>query len=155
MRVKRILWGNRKSIFSVPPFYFSLLVLALTFLQIFPSFAVKKVNLNQASAKDLEKIPGIGRTLAQRIVEYRKVHGVFSSLEELLNIKGIGLKKLKVLKKYLYTRPLKGCSDNKNKGSFNETTVYYFVDDEGIVHFTQFPEKVPPKYRKSLKLWHP
>ena len=39
-------------------------------------------------------LPGVGETTAERILEYRHEHGRFSSLEDLLNVKGIGKKKL-------------------------------------------------------------
>ena len=48
------------------------------------------LNLNTASAADLESLPGIGASLAQRIVEYRTATGPFKSVEDLRNVKGIG-----------------------------------------------------------------
>jgi len=45
------------------------------------------VNINKASAEILTKIPGIGNTLAQRIVEYRRENGYFDNIEQLLAIK--------------------------------------------------------------------
>ena len=52
------------------------------------------VVLNSADKEDLMTLPGIGDALAQRILDYRKAHGKFSSVEELLNIEGIGPKRL-------------------------------------------------------------
>lgn len=52
------------------------------------------INVNTASPKELESLPGIGEVLAQRIVEYRETHGPFRSPEDLLKVKGIGPKKL-------------------------------------------------------------
>lgn len=48
------------------------------------------VRLNTASAAELEKLPGIGPVLAQKIVEHRQDHGPFSRAEDLLNVSGIG-----------------------------------------------------------------
>jgi competence protein ComEA len=48
------------------------------------------VNLNTASATDLEALPGIGEVIAQRIVDYRTANGPFSTVDELLDVSGIG-----------------------------------------------------------------
>jgi competence protein ComEA len=48
------------------------------------------VNLNTASAADLDSLPGIGQSLAERIVEYRTTNGPFQSIEDLQKVKGIG-----------------------------------------------------------------
>ncbi|MCX7750709.1 MAG: 5'-nucleotidase C-terminal domain-containing protein [Candidatus Bipolaricaulota bacterium] len=50
----------------------------------------KLLNINTASQKELETLPRIGPTLAQRIIEYREAKGGFKALEELLEVKGIG-----------------------------------------------------------------
>ena len=53
------------------------------------------VNVNTASEEELaERLPGIGPALAARIVEYRELHGDFLAPEDLLEVKGIGEKKL-------------------------------------------------------------
>lgn len=50
------------------------------------------VNLNTASAADLEQLPGIGAKVAARIVDYRTKNGPFRKIEELMNVQGIGEK---------------------------------------------------------------
>ena len=50
------------------------------------------INLNTATAAQLEKLPGIGARTAQLIVEHRQKNGNFKKVEELMNIKGIGEK---------------------------------------------------------------
>ncbi len=50
----------------------------------------EKININRASAEELEALPGIGPVLAARIVAYREEHGPFRSVEDLLRIPGIG-----------------------------------------------------------------
>lgn len=54
-------------------------------------------DLNTATSEQLEALPGIGEELAGRIVEYRTEHGGFSSVEELLEVPGIGEGKLAAL----------------------------------------------------------
>ncbi len=58
----------------------------------------RKLNLNTASIEELEDLPGIGPTLATRIVEYREKHGPFRKVEQLMNVSGIGIKKFESLK---------------------------------------------------------
>ncbi len=58
----------------------------------------KPVNLNTASADELDKVPGIGPVLAERILDYRDSHGGFRDIEELKKVEGIGPKKFEDLK---------------------------------------------------------
>jgi len=50
----------------------------------------QKININTAEAWLLESLPGIGETLAQRIVDYRIAHGYFQRIEDLKNVRDIG-----------------------------------------------------------------
>jgi len=50
------------------------------------------VNLNTATAAQLQELPGIGVKTAERIVGYRQKKGPFKKIEELMNVKGIGEK---------------------------------------------------------------
>jgi comEA protein len=61
----------------------------------------EKININKASISELTRLPGVGPRIAERIYEYRKQVGKFKSVEELLNVKGIGLKKLEKMRPYI------------------------------------------------------
>jgi len=59
------------------------------------------ISLNSASKKELQLLPGIGPALAERIIQYRNKHKHFNSIDELINVKGIGYKTLQKIKPYL------------------------------------------------------
>ncbi|MBS1726606.1 MAG: helix-hairpin-helix domain-containing protein [Armatimonadetes bacterium] len=50
------------------------------------------IHINSATAHDFERLPGIGPSLSQRIVDYRNTNGPFQSVDDLRNVKGIGPK---------------------------------------------------------------
>ena len=52
------------------------------------------IDINHAEKEKLMALPGIGEVLAQRILDYREENGYFSSVEELLNVDGVGKKRL-------------------------------------------------------------
>ncbi|MBS0150776.1 MAG: helix-hairpin-helix domain-containing protein [Nitrospira sp.] len=56
------------------------------------------VDLNRATADELEALPGIGAVLAQRVIEFRESSGRFRTVEDLRGVKGIGAKKFDRLK---------------------------------------------------------
>ena len=55
------------------------------------------VNINTATVEELSSLPGIGETLAKRIVAYRRQNGPFQETDQLLNVDGIGSGKLKAI----------------------------------------------------------
>lgn len=63
--------------------------------------------LNQATARDLQLVPGVGPVLAGRIVAVRGEQGGFRSFSDLGGVKGIGPGKLKALRLYLFVDPVK------------------------------------------------
>ena len=50
------------------------------------------VNLNTATAEQLDSLPGVGPKVAARIIEYRQKNGPFKKIEDLMNVRGIGEK---------------------------------------------------------------
>lgn len=61
----------------------------------------EKININTADLLELTRIPGVGETIARRIIAYREVNGDFEVIEELMLIKGIGEKKFDNMKDYV------------------------------------------------------
>jgi competence protein ComEA len=62
------------------------------------SSGMQMVNLNSATVPQLEALPGIGRSTAEKIVEYRQKSGGFKKVEDLMNVQGIGEKSFLKLK---------------------------------------------------------
>lgn len=61
----------------------------------------KMININKANESELEEIPGVGPSMASKIVNYRKENGEFKSIEDLKNISGIGEKKFDAMREYI------------------------------------------------------
>jgi competence ComEA-like helix-hairpin-helix protein len=69
-----------------------------------------KLNLNAATVEQLSKVPGLNKSLAQKIVEIREKNGEFIDMEELLDIKGIDNRLLRQLKQHLYIEAVEDCN---------------------------------------------
>jgi len=63
----------------------------------------QKVNINRAERWLLEALPGIGETLAGRIIEYREQNGLFRNIKELIMVPGINLSTYEKIKDYITT----------------------------------------------------
>ncbi len=80
-----------------------MLKLIFSFL-IFVSVAFGAVNINKANSAQLQSIHGIGPTKASEIIKYRKTHGGFKNVGELVNVKGIGPKTVQKIRKQVSVR---------------------------------------------------
>jgi competence protein ComEA len=63
------------------------------------------ININTASQSELESLPGIGPTLAQRIIDYREKNGYFQKIEDIKKVSGIGDKKFEAIKDLITVGP--------------------------------------------------
>jgi competence protein ComEA len=63
-----------------------------------PATAGNPLDLNRATAQELEELPGIGEVLAARIVDYREAHGAYTSVDDLTNVDGISPRLLEQLR---------------------------------------------------------
>lgn len=61
-----------------------------------------RVNLNMASAQELQKVPGVDKGLAQNIVAFRDSNGPFQSVNDLSRVKGMTPQKLNAIKSHVY-----------------------------------------------------
>jgi competence ComEA-like helix-hairpin-helix protein len=62
---------------------------------------VQPVNINSADSTQLQLVPGIGPSTAEKILQMRKSYGAFKSVNDLMAIRGIGPKRLEKMRKYL------------------------------------------------------
>ncbi|MDD3393388.1 MAG: ComEA family DNA-binding protein [Anaerotignum sp.] len=62
---------------------------------------IEKININTAEQEVLEALPGVGEKLAQEIIIYREENGLFHSTDEIINVSGIGIKKLSQMKEFI------------------------------------------------------
>ena len=63
----------------------------------------EKININTAQTAELEKLPGVGRVTAKRIIEHRQKSGGYKTIEEIMEIKGMSSKKYEKIKNYITT----------------------------------------------------
>lgn len=59
------------------------------------------MNINTANQNELDELPGIGASIAARIIEYREENGNFEKIEDIQNVKGIGDAKYSEIKEYI------------------------------------------------------
>lgn len=64
---------------------------------------IPKININTADADELIILPGIGEKTAGNIIDYRKENGEFQTPEDIMNVKGIGIKTYEKIKNYIIT----------------------------------------------------
>lgn len=64
----------------------------------------KKININTATQSELETLPGIGNSTALKIIAYRNENGKFNSIDDIMNVKGIGNSKFENIKEFIYVK---------------------------------------------------
>ena len=80
----------------------SLITLLATGLFSMWAWAVQPVNVNSASAEEIsEALKGVGQSKAEAIVSYRNEHGEFKHVDELVNVKGIGIRTVDINREYI------------------------------------------------------
>jgi competence protein ComEA len=100
------------------------------------------INLNTADHATLTQLPDVGDTLARAIVEYRQARGSFTSVDELLNVPGIGRTRLARLRPWVYTDQLESPPQEQKLTAFNPVS-------------THGPSSPPPRPRKGEGLKGP
>jgi len=78
------------------------------------------VNINTAKVEELQKLKGVGKVLARKIVLYRKLYGPFKSIKDLKNVRGIGEKKFESLKSKIIVKKIT---------NYKEKNLYDFKSD--------------------------
>jgi len=63
--------------------------------------ANSKININTATVEELDSLPGIGPAIAAKIVAYREQNGKFKSIEDIMNVSGIGQSKFNNIKDFI------------------------------------------------------
>lgn len=63
-----------------------------------------KININNANVNELCELPGVGQSLAEKIITYRNENGKFKTIDDLKNVTGIGEKKFESLKEYILVK---------------------------------------------------
>jgi competence protein ComEA len=79
-----------------------ILAFLLTGLLAFSSWASGAVNINTATAEELATaLKGVGQVKAEAIVRYREANGAFTDIDELVNVKGIGLRTVDMNREFI------------------------------------------------------
>lgn len=115
------------------------------------------LDINSASAEELILIKGIGESTANNIISYRENHGCFYSLEELLNVNGIGKKKLETLKNFIYidetlTSAAQTVSERESTETCSAETDTVSEIPEKAAAAESFPDETEEEYEEDTEL---
>ena len=65
---------------------------------------IKKININTATIEELQKLPGVGESMAKKIIAYRIQNGKFTKIEDIKNVNGIGEAKFNNIKEFIIVK---------------------------------------------------
>lgn len=85
----------------IPVFVAVIAVMLCSWTAIADTGSAGTVNINTADSDQLQMLPRVGPSLAQRIVDFRETNGLFEKTDELVSVRGIGEKSLEAMKPYL------------------------------------------------------
>jgi len=88
-----------------------------------PASSRRTLDLNAATATDFERLPGIGPKIAERIVQYREKSGPFRSVEELRDVRGIGVRTLEKLRPMITVEPGTPGDGVRNQGNAEDDSL--------------------------------
>ena len=71
------------------------------------------IDINVADVEDLTALPGIGWKLARRIVDRRGREGPFCSIDDLIDVRGIGRRKIERIRRFITVKPREGCDGSR------------------------------------------
>ncbi len=94
---------------------FSTLLMAMPWLWCPDAAAADKLDLNQATVEELDTLPGVGPSIARRIVTFREKNGAFKRIEDLMNVRGIGEKTFLRLRDRIMVKAPSSPSEEKAK----------------------------------------
>ena len=102
------------------------------------------LNVNKTSARELEKLPGLGPTKAKAIIEYREKNGSFKTSTGLLKVKGIGKATLKKLSHFLTGFSTSTSLDDSSKGLVD-------INHDGVQEIAFLPSIGPVKAKSIVE----
>ena len=116
--------------------------LAIFLLSVGVAGATNKININTASLEELDGLPGIGLTKAQAIIDYRNAYGDFLSIEEIMNVSGIGQSTFDNIKDLITVsgESTTDSTDGTGGGGGQESYDYDLSNDIVINEFLPNPE---------------
>lgn len=90
-----------------------LVIVSLLFLTGTKGEPTRKIDLNTATLCELDSLPGIGQSMAERILQFRRKNGPFKRVEDLMNVRGIGERKFLRIRDRIRVRKRLPASDSE------------------------------------------
>ncbi len=102
---------------------------------------MEKIDINKASAKELTQLQKVGQTIAERIVAYRQENGTFKSPEDIMKVKGIGIKTFELNKDRIVAGQLEEKVSDIKKASEGKISVIKKISEEKVSDIKKISEE--------------